>query len=509
VRRLRQLGAYPLAQSYVRMLDDSGISPQLKADLLNEAGRQPPGQELQQAVARLQQAVQEGDAERTRYWAEQVLALQPGQPDAAAALYRLREQRDEQVLTQAREAYRLGQHRVAISLLSNQIQDDSRFYPEALELIRQAEARRSVETALTQAREKLNLGDTVAAEALVREALRKEPEHPAARALMDEIDTRSGATARRLAAAGIGLLLAALIVGFVVVRYRRRLEPLARKLRLDDEPAPGFPPRPPRPEPRRPEPAAEPRQPPPEREPPRAGAADTARRRVVEALAQEIDRMLHDLRAADVLGRLKATLMEMEAELSAMQRRVADPTAELGPLHNRLRALLAQARKLTLRPRREADGRSAPGSGTPRPHDEPQEPPRHEQGRSEHGWQEQGRQEQGRQEHSRAEEPRQEQTQAAPPPPGAAPGSAATHYEVLQVPPDATPEQIKAAYHQLIKQYHPDLHNASQFDWVRAESERMSRRISEAFRVLGSAGSRSRYDRALREKRPPGPGGAR
>jgi curved DNA-binding protein len=72
---------------------------------------------------------------------------------------------------------------------------------------------------------------------------------------------------------------------------------------------------------------------------------------------------------------------------------------------------------------------------------------------------------------------------------------------VLELKPDATPEQIKTAYHKLLKQYHPDLHNASQFDWVRAESERMSRRIALAYQVLGNATSRSRYDRELRERR--------
>jgi hypothetical protein len=472
VRRLRRLKAFELAQSYVRLMDEHGLSPQLKADLLNEASREPPGQELQKALARLQQALQEGDSDRVRYWAEQVLSLQPEQPDATAALRTLREQQDAQALTQAREAYDLGQNRVAISLLSSQIQDDSRYYPEALELIRQAEARRSVETALIQAREKLNLGDYVAAEALVNESLRKEPDNAAALALQDEIDDRSGATQRQLLAALIGLALAVLIVGFIALRFRRRLRPYLGTLRMEeaqDGPGPlGRGGGRPHAEPQR---ASEPRPPEPERAPPRPQAAQVARRKVIEGLVKETEERLHTLRREDVFGRHTARLMELEAELSAIARRMADPSAELGPLHNRVKTIHGQVRAIRIEPQREAP--QQPGRGAA------QQPGR-----------------------GGAQQPRPDAQRDAPQRP-AMPGEHATHYEVLQLRPDASLEEIKTAYHKLLKQYHPDLHNASQFDWVRAESERMSRRISEAYRVLGDAASRSRYDRELRGRRGP------
>ncbi len=477
VRQLRRLKAYELAQSYVRLLDERTISPQLRTDLLNEAGREPPGQELQKALAHLKQAEQEHDGERIRYWAEQVLALQPEHPDAVAALRRLREVQDGQTLQQAREAYRAGQNRVAISLLFNQIQDDSRYYAEAQELIRQAEAKRSVETALIQAREKLNLRDYTAAEALVKEALRKEKNNPAALALKDEIDDRSGATERQLVAALIGLVLAMLLVGFLALRFRRQLAPYLRKLRLDEEPpvpAPlgrGMP----RPQPE-PHSAAQPHArtaygagPTPGRAPPRRQAAGPARRKVLEQLIHETEERLHRLREADVFGQYTARLMEFAAELSAIARRVVDPMAELGPLHSRLKAIQAQLRKLRVKPH----GASSRAEARQEPH--------------------RNGQRQGARQQEPGDPPRS--------PPGAAPNGEPTHYEVLQLRPDASLDEIKAAYHRLLKQYHPDLHTASEFDWVRAESERMSRRISAAYQVLSNADSRSRYDRELRDRK--------
>ncbi|XP_021397407.1 dnaJ homolog subfamily C member 30, mitochondrial [Lonchura striata] len=64
-------------------------------------------------------------------------------------------------------------------------------------------------------------------------------------------------------------------------------------------------------------------------------------------------------------------------------------------------------------------------------------------------------------------------------------------YEVLGVPPTATAAQIKTAYYEKSFRYHPDRNAGSA-----AAAERFAA-VSEAYRVLGSAALRRRYDRGL------------
>jgi DnaJ-domain-containing protein 1 len=132
--------------------------------------------------------------------------------------------------------------------------------------------------------------------------------------------------------------------------------------------------------------------------------------------------------------------MELEAELHAIERRLADPSTELGRIHARLKEM--GARLASLKSAAPADS----------------------------------------------------------PPAGEKP----TYYELLKLKPGASAEEIRNAYHRLLKQYHPDLHNSSEYAWVKAESERMSKKISEAYQVLIDSERRARYDRELRNPRRPG-----
>lgn len=449
VRHLRGLKAYQTAQSYVRLMDDRLISPQLKGDLLDAVGQQPRGKELRTALTRLREAEQGGDADRIRRWAKQVLRMQSDHPDAVAALRRLREKRERQVLERAREAFNQGQNRIAITLLSGGIGEDSGHYPAAMELIRQAEARRSVRTVLKQAREKLTMGYPAAARALVKDALRGAPEHPAALALLDEIDEREGGARNVLIAVLLAILGGMAAIGYLMVHYRRRLSPFFAKLRLDDQPplraapwrsgaaraagshgvapepppgggvAPGRPAR---------EKAAR-----AERTRP-AGAA--ARKQVIATQLKAIEEQIAQIRQADVNQQHTALLMGLEAELQSIGRQINDPGSDLGAIHARVKTIGTHLQSLgaSLSRLSPADSR----------------------------------------------EP--------------------TYYDLLNLPPDASLADIKGAYHELVKQYHPDKHNNSQFDWIKTESERMSRKISEAYEVLSDDGRRARYDRKLRQE---------
>lgn len=74
------------------------------------------------------------------------------------------------------------------------------------------------------------------------------------------------------------------------------------------------------------------------------------------------------------------------------------------------------------------------------------------------------------------------------------------YYEILGVKKTATEAELKKAYRDLAKKYHPDKNKGNK------EAENRFKEISEAYAVLSDADKRSQYDRLGREAF--GPGGA-
>lgn len=66
-----------------------------------------------------------------------------------------------------------------------------------------------------------------------------------------------------------------------------------------------------------------------------------------------------------------------------------------------------------------------------------------------------------------------------------------THYDILGVSPDAAPDEIRAAYRKLAKQYHPDMNPDPD------AGERFIA-IQQAYETLIDPDARARYDLALR-----------
>lgn len=65
-----------------------------------------------------------------------------------------------------------------------------------------------------------------------------------------------------------------------------------------------------------------------------------------------------------------------------------------------------------------------------------------------------------------------------------------THYDTLQVRPDATPAEIKQAYRRMVKLHHPDSHqDTTDLDQIV--------RINAAYEILKDAANRRSYDRTL------------
>jgi curved DNA-binding protein CbpA/CheY-like chemotaxis protein len=76
----------------------------------------------------------------------------------------------------------------------------------------------------------------------------------------------------------------------------------------------------------------------------------------------------------------------------------------------------------------------------------------------------------------------------------------ATLYEMLGVPPDATPEAIKAAYLAAAKRYHSDRFSGLSLGNARRAAEELFAGVSEANEVLGSPAKRADYDIYLDRK---------
>lgn len=69
-----------------------------------------------------------------------------------------------------------------------------------------------------------------------------------------------------------------------------------------------------------------------------------------------------------------------------------------------------------------------------------------------------------------------------------------THYDTLNVSPNATYNEIKSAYYKLTLKYHPDKNKSK-------EATRMFQNISDAYEVIGNFASRKKYDRSIAVKR--------
>lgn len=64
------------------------------------------------------------------------------------------------------------------------------------------------------------------------------------------------------------------------------------------------------------------------------------------------------------------------------------------------------------------------------------------------------------------------------------------YYQILGVNQNANATEIKNAYRKKMRQYHPDKHNASDFEWVKQEAARMTQLIQEAYNILSNPQTR-------------------
>lgn len=71
------------------------------------------------------------------------------------------------------------------------------------------------------------------------------------------------------------------------------------------------------------------------------------------------------------------------------------------------------------------------------------------------------------------------------------------YYQVLGAKPDAPLEELKARYHQLQRNYHPDSFFTSPDDELRTAVHAIAKRVAEAYVVLRDAEKRAKYTRDI------------
>lgn len=70
-----------------------------------------------------------------------------------------------------------------------------------------------------------------------------------------------------------------------------------------------------------------------------------------------------------------------------------------------------------------------------------------------------------------------------------------THYEILGVSKNATQEEIKEAYKELVKKYHPDVYQGD-----KTFAEKKTKEINIAYDILSNPESKSEYDEEINPK---------
>jgi len=71
-----------------------------------------------------------------------------------------------------------------------------------------------------------------------------------------------------------------------------------------------------------------------------------------------------------------------------------------------------------------------------------------------------------------------------------------TYYDILGITSYATQDEIKKAYRDKIKEYHPDKFT-NEPDWVKKQAEEMSKKLNEASGVLQNSNRKKEYDEEI------------
>jgi len=231
---------------------------------------------------------------------------------------------------------------------------------------------------------------------------------------------------------------------------------------------------------------------------------DGDQKRKLTHLIRKTEQLLALRRKQDKMGYYHKKLADIEEELNQVKRDLGADKAtfsqlfeQVSRLHQELLSFAKGRSKATGSQAKDSKGSAKQKASTQR-----QEKPQGE--KKEKGPTEEPKDEQEKQ---KAERPGQEsgkqkeqgpgdkkQQGSQPPPQDKQKTETPNWYDLLGVSPHASTQEIKESYRKKIKEYHPDKHNSSDFEWVKEEAERMTRLVGEAYECLLNPKSRKQYD---------------
>lgn len=448
-QRLKRMGAVDVAKWYHNHAD-AGVTPVVMTaqDQQKYFGAFPEMED------RVNEALEKELWAQAVELANQLLEKEPNNPVALDALRKVQDYEDLQVFNQARELFENGQWNQTVRLL-REIGRDSTYRAEARHLIEQAELSQRIELSLRRIERDLMLKQFDKAEVRIRNVLSEDPDNQRA---LDYLETIHDQEMYEfvmwvmVGAAGLGVISGLMFLGY---SHRRRI--LDWVLMRED--------------------ASE-----------QKAAQATAKQKAknAQSRAAEQQRYFETLKKAEEVLRLSkaadrhekytAKLIDIESEIQMIKKKASIPKADYNLLIRRLGYL--QQTMINLNFAKNED--SARFKSNQRGQSERSEKNQHEKTQSNGTGSNQQNDQQDQDSASRAD------------------ADQPNYYEILGVSPSASAAEIKKAYHGKIKQYHPDRHQSSEFEWVKAEAALKTRQLQEAYEVLSDAFQKKRYDAKIK-----------
>ncbi len=453
VQQLQQQGATETARRYRNHLEQPVA--------LSTSAAGPSSLELKTEELRV--AEQERDWIQAERLAKEVLREDPGNALALGILGRMQGNEDQVQLEKGRQLINDGLPEDAISQLK-QISPESPLYGQAREQISLAETRIRTDLRIQNAQQQMRLNNWKGARTFLQLAQEQDPNNPEVQALLEEVESAQRLALLRWALIAAGILGALGFLLFLGYRRQRWLSawidgetgaPVGRSARTP----------PPPPDPEKERQAAEAHA---QRQAEARARSQAEEKRFQEAL-QTTHELLRAAKRKDTEHQHTKRLLDFAEEIQDIARQAKEADASFAELTSKLHFLQQTLRSLKFYVRARKSS------------------PRQEGSQEQKSRQEQSQQSQ---QQRKQQQEKQQQKQQAPSPGAELPD----YYAVLGVAPQASPAEIRKAYHQKLKEYHPDRHQNTEFEWVKKQAEEMTRMLGEAYDVLMDESSRQRYD---------------